>query len=175
MFARLLTLVALLAFLAPAPASALPKDWVFNQEGDPKKFDLSLLGTFGYDLSAGGSAIFGIGIVPQGFIPGKNDSFSIEIDAGATHRFAAGNNPVGFGSAYVGGGVRYSLHLLTWFAPYVAVRGGARFWFKPESFGQVASPYVSGALGAFFYPGKVFALRVEVGYPGIRGGIVFYF
>ncbi len=71
--------------------------------------------------------------------------------------------------------MRYQVHLLEWFAPYVAVRGGARFWFRPAAFGQVASPYVSGAIGAFFYPGKVFAFRLEFGYPGIRGGIVFYF
>ncbi len=87
MFARAFAIVALLAFLVPTSASAQPADWVFDQEGDPKRFDLSLLGTFGYDLSGGGSVIFGIGIVPQGFIPGKNDAFFIEIDGGATHRF----------------------------------------------------------------------------------------
>lgn len=167
-------LVLLVALVVPASATAAPKNWVFDQEDSPKKFDLSLLGTFDYDRSVGGSAILGIAIVPKGFIPDKNDAFFIEIDGGASYRLPDPGN-VGHGSAYVGGGVRYQVHLLTWLAPYVAVRGGARFWFDPQGVGRLADPYVSGAIGAFFYTGKVFAFRVEVGFPGARAGISFYF
>lgn len=170
-----LVLTILLGALAPTAASARHPDWVFDQEDEPKRFDLSLLGTFSFDYSVGGSMVFGFAVAPKGFIPHKNDAFFLEIDAGASHRFRRPSDPFEHGSAHVAGGARYQLHLLRWFAPYVAARGGARFWFRPDRFGRDASPYFSGAIGAFFYPSKVLAFRVEVGYPGVRGGIVFYF
>ena len=164
-------LFASLLLLLPSSALALPANWTFDYD-DQHGFDLSLLGEFDVDLSGAGSVVLGIPVAPFGFSVQHNDAFLIEVEVGGRAGFPKPGS-IGYGEVFVLGGVRYQLYLLDWLAPYVAVRGGVSLGFTPGW--RTPHPRFSGGLGTYFLVDPKVVIRLELGYPGIRGGVTFLF
>lgn len=116
----------------------------------------------------GGGASFYIPLVHNGFISKVNDEFGIDfgIDAIAYLGYV---NPL---ALYIPVGVQWKFHILEKLEVYARVGFLARLWFGYASF---FNPDAFGAVGLHYMFSKGFGFKVEVGYPGIRAGIVLAF
>ncbi|MFO0599640.1 MAG: hypothetical protein U0228_30315 [Myxococcaceae bacterium] len=116
----------------------------------------------------GVGASFYIPIVKNGFIPKLNDEFG--IDFGADFVFYLGSAyPF---SLYLPVGVQWKFHILEKLEAYAKIGFLAQIWF---GYTTPFLPWPYGMVGIHYWFSKNFGLKAEVGYPGIRAGVVFAF
>ncbi len=126
----------------------------------------SRFGAGGFPLGAGVS--FYIPIVRDGFIPPVNDEFG--IDFGADAFFFAGYR--NFFGLWIPVSVLWTFHFTDTFAAYVKAGVALRFWpGEPAPF----YPDFVGAVGLNWMFARSVGLRVELGYPGLKVGLLFAF
>ena len=120
----------------------------------------------GFPIGVG--ATFYIPLLKDGFIPPVNDEFG--LDFGADIVFFLGYfNPI---ALWIPVSVLWTFHFTDKFSAYVKAGVALRIW--PGYFNAVYPDFV-GAVGLNFMLSKGFGLRAEVGYPGIKLGVVFNF
>ena len=124
----------------------------------------------GFPIGVGG--VFYIPLVHNGFIPPLNDEFGIDFGAdivlflGYTYPFAL----------WVPVSALWTFHITDTFAAYAKVGIALRIW--PGylgGFGGAVWPDFTSAVGLNWMFSKSFGLRAEVGYPGIKVGILLTF
>lgn len=121
----------------------------------------------GFGIGVGGT--FYIPLVKQGFIPALNDEFG--IDFGADLVFYPGYYAaVGI---YVPVSVLWTFHFTDTFAAYAKVGIALRIW-PGYSLGAVWPDGV-GAVGLNWMFAKNMGLRAELGYPGLKVGLLIAF
>lgn len=116
----------------------------------------------------GGGASFYIPLVKNGFIPPVNDEFGLDLGIDAV-AYLGYVNPF---ALYLPIGVQWKFHLLEQLEVYAKLGFMARLWFGNASFFW---PDFFTAVGANWMLSKSFGLKLEVGYPGIRFGVVLAF
>lgn len=119
-------------------------------------------------IPIGGGASFYIPIVKNGFIPSLNEEFGIDFGADAI-LYLGYVNPF---ALYLPVGVQWKFHILPKLEVYAKLGFLARLWFGYVNF---FNPDAYGAVGLHYMLSKGFGLKVEVGYPGLRAGIVLAF
>jgi hypothetical protein len=126
-------------------------------------------GYFGFgSFPIGAGATFYIPLVKDGFIPPVNDEFG--IDFGADIIFFLGyNNPFAF---WIPVSVLWTFHFTDNFALYAKAGVALRVW---PGYVNAVFPDFTTAVGLNFMLSKAFGLRAEVGYPGIKLGVLFNF
>ncbi|MFT3713761.1 MAG: hypothetical protein QM817_39380 [Archangium sp.] len=120
----------------------------------------------GFPIGAGAS--FYIPIVKNGFIPRLNDEFGIDFGADLI-AYLGYAYPI---SIYLPVGVQWKFHILSNLEVYAKLAFLARIWF---GYATPFLPDVNGAVGIHYMLSKSFGLKAEVGYPGLRAGIVLAF
>lgn len=135
---------------------------------------LSVHGTLPYGhiglgyFPIGGGASFYIPLVKNGFISKLNDEFGIDFGADVV-AYLGYTYPL---SIYVPVGVQWKFHILENLEVYAKLAFLARIWFgNPIPFW----PDVNAAVGAHYMFSKGFGVKAEIGYPGVRIGVVFAF
>ncbi len=126
-------------------------------------------GHFGFGgFPIGAGAALYIPLVANGFIPPLNDEFGLDLGIDAVGYFGY-VNPF---ALYIPVGVMWKFHLLQQLEVYVKAGFMPRLWFGHASFFW---PDFYTAVGANWMLSKSFGLKLEVGYPGVRFGIVLAF
>jgi hypothetical protein len=120
----------------------------------------------GFGIGVGGT--FYIPLVKNGFIPPVNDEFG--IDFGADFLFYPGYF-AGF-SMYVPVSALWTFHITDTFSAYVKVGIALRIW---PGFVNPFYPDLVSVVGLNWMFAKSIGLRAELGYPGVKVGILFAF
>lgn len=142
---------------------------------DSRPMVLSIHGTFPYahfffgSFPIGGGASFYIPIVKNGFIPRLNEEFGIDFGADAII-YVGYTAPF---SIYLPIGVQWKFHILSNLDVYAKLGFLARLWFGGPL--GVFYPDAVAAVGLHYMLSKSFGLKAEVGYPGVRLGVVLAF
>jgi hypothetical protein len=121
----------------------------------------------GFGIGVGGT--FYIPLVKDGFIPPVNDEFG--IDFGADLLFYPGYAGAVF-SMYVPVSVLWTFHFTDTFAAYAKVGIALRIW---PGFVAPVFPDLVSVVGLNWMFSKSIGLRAELGYPGIKVGILIAF
>lgn len=127
---------------------------------------LGYFGRGGFPVGVG--ATFYLPLVKDGFIPPVNDEFG--IDFGVDAFFFPGYRN-GF-ALFVPVTVLWTFHFTDTFAAYAKVGAALRFW---PGFDQPVFPDFVSALGLNWFFARSVGLRVELGYPGAKVGLLFAF
>lgn len=141
---------------------------------DSRPMMLSIHGTFPYahfffgSFPIGGGASFYIPIVKNGFIPRLNEEFGIDFGADVI-AYLGYTNPL---AIYLPVGVQWKFHILSNLEVYAKLGFLARLWFGYVNF---FNPDAYAAVGIHYMLSKGFGLKAEVGYPGVRLGVVLAF
>ena len=141
---------------------------------DSRPMMLSIHGTLPYGhfgfggFPIGGGASFYIPLVKNGFISKLNDEFGLDFGVDVV-AYLGYTYPL---SIYIPVGVQWKFHILEKLEVYAKLAFLARLWFgNPIPFW----PDVNGAVGLHYMFSKGFGLKLEVGYPGVRFGVVLAF
>lgn len=124
----------------------------------------------GFPIGVGG--VFYIPLVHNGFIPPLNDEFGIDFGADIV-LFLGYSFPF---ALWIPVSALWTFHITDTFAAYAKLGVALRIW--PGYFGGFGGavwPDFTSAVGLNWMFSKSFGLRAEVGYPGIKVGILLTF
>lgn len=124
---------------------------------------------FGYGgFPIGVGAVFYIPLVKDGFIPPVNDEFGIDFGADAVF-FLGYSYPF---ALWIPVSALWTFHFTDTFAAYAKVGIALRIW---PGYVNAVFPDFTTAVGLNWMFSKGFGLRAELGYPGIKVGILLAF
>ena len=124
---------------------------------------------FGYGgFPIGVGAVFYIPLVKDGFIPPVNDEFGIDFGADAVF-FLGYSYPF---ALWIPVSALWTFHITDTFAAYAKVGIALRIW---PGYVNAVFPDFTTAVGLNWMFSKGFGLRAELGYPGIKVGILLAF
>ena len=148
--------------------------WLMDSSQQYRPFLLSVHGVLPYSHFGYGGFPLGVGVsfyiplIANGFIPPVNDEFGLDFGADAFF-FPGYRYPF---AVVIPVSVLWTFHFTPNFAAYVKAGVALRFWPGDPI---PLFPDVVGAVGLNWMFARVVGLRVEVGYPGVKVGILFAF
>lgn len=139
----------------------------------PMLLDIHAVLPYAYGFGYGGfpigvGATFYIPLVKDGFIPPVNDEFGIDFGADVVF-FLGSSYPIAF---WVPVSVLWTFHITNTFAAYAKAGIALRIW--PGYFNAVWPDFTT-AVGINWMFSTNMGLRAEVGYPGIKVGLLIAF
>ena len=172
-----LFLVLALTWSTPRESAAATK-WLVKDKSvhdtRPTRVDVeATVGFIGY-FGGGVGGWFVLPIVPDGFIPALNDSFSLEM--GVTfeyHRWAGSYSYVRIVPL---GGVRWDFHLTKDWTVFAKAKFGWELGMAESGWSEtnrVGGPAADFGLGAYYHFTKGVALRLDLGNFGASAGLSF--
>ena len=166
-------LLSSLAFAEDSDDGAHRSGFLLDRNLQSRPFLLSVHGVLPYGylrygFPVGVGASFYIPLVANGFIPPVNDEFGLDFGADAFF-FPGYRYPF---AVVIPVSVLWTFHFTPNFAAYVKAGVALRFW--PGDPIPLFPDFV-GAVGLNWMFARVVGLRVEVGYPGVKVGILFAF
>jgi hypothetical protein len=170
---RVCTFIAAVVLLLASSARA-ESTLLDSSQGHERSMLLSVHGVLPYGYLGQGTLPLGVGasfyipLVKEGFIRPVNDEFGLDFGADAIF-FPGYANGIAF---FVPVSVLWTFHFTQSFAAYVKVGAALRIW---PGYAQSIYPDLVTGIGLNWMFSKSIGLRAEVGYPGVKIGVLVAF
>lgn len=148
-------LAALVCLCMPAVASADVKPIIQDKMSVERSLRIDILGSVGNHI-VGGSGWFVMPVLHDGFIPGLNDSFDLELGGYVAWYF----KDVSYVFLEPAVGVKWNFHILDELTVYIGARTGLVLGLGADIF----EPDGGGIIGLYWHLGEGVDLRFEAGY-----------